>query len=184
VPDPATEAAAPWPDVAAHALQANDCAGSCDTLLTASLAEATAALTRSFGPTPAAWRWGAAHQAVFAHPLLRAFPALGALVEARIASPGSDTTVDRGGMPFGSFESVHGASFRGVYDLADLDRSLFVVAPGQSGHVASPLARNFVHRWRDGAAVMLGPYAAPTVTITLTGAATGAASPPSPGDGS
>jgi len=55
----------------------------------------------------------------------------------------------------GSFEAVHGASFRAVYDLADLERSLFVVAPGQSGHVLSPLARNFVQRWRDGAMITM-----------------------------
>ena len=31
-------------------------------------------LAARFGPDPAAWRWGAAHQAVFAHPVLGALP--------------------------------------------------------------------------------------------------------------
>ena len=160
-------AVAPWPDIAANSLLHQHCAGDCATLLADSLAGALHDLAAAYGPDPAAWRWGAAHQAVFAHPLLRAIPQLGALVEARIASPGGETTVDRGGLRPGSFESVHGASFRGAYDLADLDHSLFVVAPGQSGHVASPLARNFVARWRDGTSIMLGPYAPPAARITL-----------------
>ena len=30
-----------------------------------------------FGPDPTAWRWDAAHQAVFAHPFLRQLPVIG-----------------------------------------------------------------------------------------------------------
>jgi penicillin amidase len=44
-----------------------------------------------------------------------------------------------------------------VYDLADLDRSLFVVAPGQSGNLLSRHAWDFLRRWRDGGTVTLGP---------------------------
>ena len=92
---------------------------------------------RGSAPDPAAWRWGEAHQAVFANPFLRHLPVIGRLTTFRIASPGSDTTIDRGVPARGSFRSVHGAAFRAVYDLADLDRSLFVVAPGQSGNPLS-----------------------------------------------
>ena len=109
-----------------------------------------ASLTRRFGADPDAWRWGDAHEAIFAHPFLRAIPVLGPLVEARIAADGGDSTVNRGGVRPGTFEDIHGASFRGVYDLDDLERSLFMAAPGQSGHPASILARNFVRRWRNG----------------------------------
>jgi penicillin amidase len=55
---------------------------------------------------------------------------------------------------------VHGPSFRAVYDLADLDRSRFIVVPGQSGNVLSPTARVFVERWADGAMIELGPATA------------------------
>ena len=57
---------------------------------------------------------------------------------------------------------VHGAEFRGVYDLADLDDSLFMAAPGQSGHVASRHAWNLLPAWRDGATIRLGPAPART----------------------
>ncbi len=55
-----------------------------------------------------------------------------------------------------AMQSVHGASYRGVYDLADLDRSLFMITPGQSGNPFSSHARDFVLRWRDGATITLG----------------------------
>lgn len=142
------------------------CGGDCTTLLAAALEAAIADLSERFGPDPAAWRWGVAHPAVFAHPMLRHIPVLGRLTTGRIDSPGDDTTIDRGVPAQGSFESVHGASFRGVYDLADLDRSRFVVAPGQSGNPLSPHARDFLVRWRDGETIMLGPTAA-TVTASI-----------------
>jgi hypothetical protein len=42
-----------------------------------------------------------------------------------------------------------------------------VVAPGQSGHVLSPLARNFVQLWRDGAMIMI-PAQTGAVAVRLT----------------
>jgi penicillin amidase len=46
--------------------------------------------------------------------------------------------------------AAHGAGFRAIYDLADLDRSLFIAAPGQSGHRLSLHSRDLLERWRDG----------------------------------
>jgi len=143
------------------------CGGDCGPVLAEALSGAVAELVPRFGADPAAWRWGPAHQAVFAHPMLRAIPLLGPLATARIDSPGDDSTIDRGTPLPGSFDNVHGASFRGVYDLADLDRSLFMAAPGQSGRPFGSDARNFLTRWRDGDTILLGPTAA-TVAATLT----------------
>jgi penicillin amidase len=134
------------------------CDGDCPSMLKAALEVAVQTLRDEYGPDPAQWRWGTAHQAVFAHPVLRQIPLIGALAAFQIAAPGDDSTVDRGGTDSG-LQDVHGAAYRGVYDLADLDRSLFVVAPGQSGHMLSRHARDFLARWRDGATVALGPLA-------------------------
>jgi penicillin amidase len=145
------------------------CGGDCTSPLQASLTDAVADLTSRFGNDPAQWRWGTAHPAVFAHPMLRPLPILGTLGTLSIPSPGDDTTIDRGGPRYKQFQSVHGAEYRGVYDLADLDRSLFIVAPGQSGNLLSRHARDFLTRWRDGATITLGPTAAATTaTIRLT----------------
>ncbi len=159
----ARAAAAPWPELAARALSpagAAWCDGDCAPTLGEALRAAMAELAGRYGGDPAAWRWGAAHVARFEHPLLRLLPWLGRLGGADIASPGDDTTVDRGGFARG-FDSIHGASYRGVYDLADLDRSRFVIAPGQSGHVLSRFAGNFAQRWRDGGTVEIGSATGP-----------------------
>jgi penicillin amidase len=116
-------------------------------------------LSGRFGGDPAAWHWGEAHQAVFAHPMLRYVPVLGTLSTISVPSAGDDNTVGRGGTD-AALQSVHGAAYRGVYDLSDLDKSLFMIAPGQSGNPFSPHARDFVLRWRNGATIGLGPVAA------------------------
>jgi penicillin amidase len=170
IPPDAMAAVAPWTALIPAALGTDGgalCGGDCAALLPDALEQAVAVLATRFGPDPGAWRWGAAHEAVFAHPVLGAIPLLGRLVELRIPAPGDDSTLFRSGMHPGSFEPKHGASFRGVYDLADLERSLFLVAPGQSGHVLSPLARNFGQRWRDGGTVMI-PARPDTVAARLS----------------
>jgi penicillin G amidase len=145
------------------------CGGACTAPLQASLGDAVLDLTHRFGGDPAKWRWGDAHPAVFAHPILRPIPILGTLGTLSIPSPGDDSTIDRGGPAYKQFQSVHGAEYRGVYDLADLDRSLFVVAPGQSGNLLSRHARDFLARWRDGTTITLGPNpGTTTATIRLT----------------
>jgi penicillin G amidase len=121
------------------------CGGDCAPLVKQALDTVSAAPAQN---------WGPAHPAVFAHPILRGVPILGRLTTLSIPSPGDDTTLDRGS-PNALMESVHGASYRGVYDLSDLDRSLFMLAPGQSGHPLRAHARDLLRRWRDGATVML-----------------------------
>jgi penicillin amidase len=144
------------------------CDGDCAPMLRASLGDAVKDLSSRFGNDPSAWRWGDAHQAIFAHPILRTFPLLGSFTTISVPSPGDDNTVDRGGTN-GALQSVHGAAFRGVYDLADLDRSLFMITPGQSGNPFSAHARDFAIRWRDGATITLGPAASGiSGTVRLT----------------
>ncbi len=149
------------------------CGGDCNTMLSDALTAATSDLVSRFGADPAAWRWGVAHRAVFAHPLLSRLPVIGRFGTFSIAIPGDDSTLDRGGMGWEGFEAVHGPSFRAVYDLADLDRSRFVMAPGQSGNPLSRHADDFLVRWRDGDTILLGAEpAAVAGTITLTPAGT------------
>ena len=146
----------PWADFVAYVLSpagAHWCDGDCGPLLDQALAAAMPPFAARLGADPAAWHWGDVHIAVFADPVL---PPL----SRRIAQPGDDTTIFRGGSRAGSLDAVHGPGYRGVYDLADLDRSRFIVAPGQSGHPLSPHAADLLARWRDGGSVALGPDAA------------------------
>ena len=147
------ETAAPaWADFVNWVLSpagASWCGGDCGPLLDQALAESVPRLATQLGPDPSQWRWGTVHIADFADPVVAPF-------SNRIPQPGDDTTVFRGGMRPGGFEAVHGPGFRGVYDLADLDRSRFIAPPGQSGHPISPHARDLLVRWRDGDGVLIG----------------------------
>ena len=151
------------------------CGGDCMTALAAALDQSTADLARVWGSHPQSWRWGRAHRAVFAHPLLGSIPGVSALTTRRIATSGDEATVGRAGMADAatpSFDDVHGGSFRGVYDLANLDRSRFIVAPGQSGNLFSDHAADFVQRWRDGQTISLPPtphHITDTLQLTPSG---------------
>lgn len=146
-------------DLAARALSpggAGWCEGDCGPLLAESLKAALTGLAAVYGPQPGDWHWGSAHQAVFSHPLLGSLPVLGRLTTSRIVQPGDDTTVYRGGMRGDAWASVHGAGYRGVYDLDNLDRSLFALTPGQSGHPFRRMATSLMTRWRDNTSIVIG----------------------------
>ena len=135
------------------------CGDSCDTLLTTTL-------TASAQDYDASARWGDVHRAEFLHPLLGRLPLIGQLFTWSVEQPGDDTTVFRGAMRGLDWTSVHGPSFRGVYDLADLDRSVFAVAPGQSGNpLLNPGAQ--MSRWRSGTSLRMSAQSKAVETIEL-----------------
>ena len=137
------------------------CQGDCGTLLLSALDQSMATLRHYHGADPKSWRWGAAHPALFAHPLLSRLPLIGGLGRITTPVPGDATTIDVTAPGFlpgrAAFTALHGPELRGVYDLSDLDRSLFVIAPGQSGDLLDPHAWDFVQRWRAGDTVQLAP---------------------------
>jgi penicillin amidase len=48
------------------------------------------------------------------------------------------------------FHNVHAAGYRGVYDFADPDSSVFINSTGQSGHPLSRHYDNLGELWRRG----------------------------------
>jgi penicillin amidase len=46
--------------------------------------------------------------------------------------------------------NVHGAAYRGVYDFADPDASVFISSTGQSGHFLSRHYDDLGQLWRRG----------------------------------
>jgi penicillin amidase len=110
-------------------------------------------LAARYGDDPAAWQWGRSHMATFNHRLFGYLPILSDLTVLRLPVGGDRYTVNTGAYIFNSddavFTDIHGASMRAVFDLADLDASRFVWAPGQSGHVFSPYYDDMLTRWRD-----------------------------------
>ena len=105
-------------------------------------------------------RWGEAHVARFPHPILSRVPLLDRLFGYGVETDGGNDTLNKAGAraygpPETLFEDVHGPGYRAVYDLADLDRSRFMIATGQSGNPLSPFYGNLATRWRDGFYVIL-----------------------------
>ena len=48
------------------------------------------------------------------------------------------------------FRNVHAAGYRGVYDFADPDSSVYITATGQSGHPLSRFYDDLGALWRRG----------------------------------
>jgi penicillin G amidase len=125
----------------------------CRALSAEALARALDWIASRYGGDPAQWRWGDAHQAQFRHRIFQRIPVIGALINAHIPADGGNYTVNRGAFDVANerepFDDVHGAGFRAIYDLADLGRSRFMIAGGQSGNPFSRHFTDLVRRWRD-----------------------------------
>ena len=145
------DGAAVWCDVVQSAA-----VESCTDIARVALDAALLELIARYGENIESWRWGDAHQATHDHPVLGEVPFLSAFVNIRQSTSGGDHTLMRGrtrGGPPGApdpFLNVHGAGYRGVYDMADPEASVFITSTGQSGH---PLSRHYDDLgvlWRRG----------------------------------
>ena len=98
-------------------------------------------------------RWGNAHEATLDHPVLGEAPVLRWFVNIRQSTSGGDNTLMRGrtsGVGDDPFRNVHAAAYRGVYDFADPDSSVFITSTGQSGHFLSRYYDDLGDLWRRG----------------------------------
>jgi penicillin G amidase len=112
---------------------------------------ATSELRERFGDDPASWRWGTMHPVRFAHPLA-GIPGLeGLFVAAEVELGGDEQTVMQGGIDSrDGYEAVVVPSWRAVWDLADLDRSVDVLTTGNSGNPGSPHWNDQSQAWANG----------------------------------
>lgn len=125
----------------------------CAEIARIALDDALLRLTEKYGGNIESWRWGDAHQATHDHPTLGEVPVLKHLVNIRQSTSGDDFTLLRGrssGKEPNPFFNVHGAGYRGVYDFADPDSSVFISSTGQSGHPLSRFYDNLGELWRRG----------------------------------
>jgi penicillin amidase len=125
----------------------------CTDMARLALDDAIVWIEEQFGRNLEALRWGAAHEATHDHPVLGEVPVLSYFVNIRQPTSGGDHTLQRGrtsGTLPQPFMNVHGAGYRGVYDLADPDSSVFITATGQSGHLLSRHYDDLGERWRQG----------------------------------
>ena len=114
--------------------------------------------------------WGDLHRLVIAHPLA-SIPGLEPVfVAADVPFGGDEQTVAQGGFDGTlGFRTAVIPSWRVVWDLGDLERSVGVVPTGVSGNPASPHWNDQVELFAGGGAKPYGfapPPAAPTLTLT------------------
>ena len=123
---------------------------SCGALLAAALNQALRNLETRYGPDRSKWRWGAAHYAHGEHRPFGAVSYLAPYFNVEVPTPGGNYTLNRGKADFWEeqpFANRHASSFRAIYDLADLEKSLYIQTTGQSGNFLSPFYRSFAERW-------------------------------------
>ncbi len=140
--------AAIWCDVVQSTKKEN-----CGDMARSALDDALVELTQTYGSRLKNLRWGDAHQARQDHQALGRIPLLSWFVNIRQSTSGGDNTLMRGatrGTGEAPYANVHGAGYRGVYDFADPDSSVFVAATGQSGHPLSPHYDDLAQLWRRG----------------------------------
>ena len=131
---------------------------SCAGQLALSFDQTVTALADAHGDTPADWRWGDVHIAPLGHQLLGRLPVVGGLFRQDLPTDGGFYTLKRGSSRFTGdtpFAHVHGAGFRAVYDLSDLDDSPMIIATGQSGNPLSPHFADQAGPWAVGGRVYL-----------------------------
>jgi len=126
----------------------------CDRHVAESFSETVATLRARYGTELADWRWGEHNRAWFEHPLFAGTPGLDRLVDLKLARGGSSETIDLSGASYdadsGEYLTTTGPSLRALYDLAEPERSRFIVAPGQSGNPLSSRYRDLAGRWQRG----------------------------------
>jgi acyl-homoserine lactone acylase PvdQ len=112
--------------------------------------------------------WGEVHALRLAHPLSR-IPGLDHLfVAATIPYGGDESTICQGAMdPLRGHTPAVIPSWRAVWDLADLERSVAVVPSGVSGNPASPHWADQAPLYADGEARPAGFGTPAVATLTL-----------------
>ncbi|UWQ51583.1 penicillin acylase family protein [Leisingera caerulea] len=142
------DGASAWCDVIQSAPQE-----SCTDMARLALDDALIWIEERYGSALESLRWGDAHQAAQDHAVLGKVPLLRYFVNIRQSTSGSDNTLQRGkssGKDPHPFQNIHAAGYRGVYDFADPDSSVFIVSTGQSGHPLSRYYDDMAQLWRRG----------------------------------
>ncbi len=130
---------------------------SCPQILAQALERALLDLRKRYGSDMEDWRWGEAHVAHHKHRPLTSGGFLARFFDIRVPSAGDAFTVNVGRSEFANeaepYASRHAPSLRAVYDLADLESSVFIQSGGQSGNPLSRHYRAFAEAWSKGAYV-------------------------------
>ena len=125
----------------------------CHKALGRALDDGLALLVRRDGADMSRWSWGAEHRAVLQHQVFNHVPLLDRASDLSVSSSGGFYTLDRGGgfetVPDLPFARTHAGGFRGLYDLGSPEKSRFIIATGESGHIFSRHYGDLTPAWND-----------------------------------
>lgn len=132
-------------------------AGGHDVVLSKSLKQAVEWLRDNLGPEEDEWSWGQIHHASFQHALSLQKP-FDQVFDRGPFSIGGDTdtpmqTAMHAEYPYDN--RAWSPTFRQIVDMGDLSRSLVIVPPGQSGHLASPHYDDLAQSWLEGDYILM-----------------------------
>ncbi len=110
-------------------------------------------LSKEYGNDPSSWSWGKAHIAISEHRPFSKVPLIGRLFNLEVPFPGDSNTINVGRLELLRSEqpyvTLQTPSLRAIYDLADLEKSLFIYQAGQSGWIQSKFSRNMNPLWAN-----------------------------------
>ena len=132
------------------ASQINDCSE----LSNLALENALNYLIKRYGKNMNQWKWGDAHIATGSHKPFGQVPFLRNIFNLKISSPGDGQTINVGTMSFNDktepYSSKVAPGMRAIYDLSNLNESIFIGFGGQSGWVQSRRYKEYIDDWSNG----------------------------------
>ena len=142
----------------------------CRSRIRLALKDAIAELSQKYGDDIAKWRWGDAHVAINAHRPLGNFPIIGSFFNREIEMDGGAFTIFRADYSFSSarpYAAVHGAGYRGIYDLSNPDNSRYIISTGESGNVFSRYYDDLMPLWANGEYITIPTAPAAVAAATV-----------------
>ncbi|MGI8314120.1 penicillin acylase family protein [Halobacillus mangrovi] len=125
-------------------------AGGIENALTSAYTMTIRNLSKKYGEDPSSWKWGKYHRVEFTHPL-SSISYLERFFNPGDPQPvsGSRVTVRAAGFKENGLVN-HGASWRFIIDLENMNDAYHIVGPGQSGHLRSDWYHDQLDDWVEG----------------------------------
>jgi len=121
-----------------------------DEFMQRTLKSAIARVEKRLSADRTTWAWGKLHQVKLRHPLSSRGHEFAQAFDLDAVSTGGDGTTPFNARFNENFDQIHGASFRMIVDMGDLDSGRATSMPGQSGQLGSPHYSDLLPLWADG----------------------------------
>jgi penicillin G amidase len=129
--------------------QVEDCASR----IRLALHDAVTELSQAYGDDPHSWRFGDAHKAINRAQPFGSFPIIGGFFNREVPVSGGPETLLRADNDMASptpYAAIHGAGYRGIYDLGRPENSRYIISTGESGNLFSSHYDDLLPLWAKG----------------------------------